>query len=193
MLSVFVECVVEGSGEAGGIADHEHLGVFGGEGSENCVEDELADAGCFVDDDEDVLAVETLESLGGVGGESVCEAFVGEDESGLGDFPADEVFVALVDCADFAPQELFDLSFGGCGGEDDGIVVRHEPPQSCEGGGKGFARSVARSHGDEVVVSDGVKDVDLFLPRLSSEVVFYEPFGVDSGALALVVGEVVYG
>ena len=31
VFSVFVECVVEGSGEAGGIADHEHLGVFGGE------------------------------------------------------------------------------------------------------------------------------------------------------------------
>ena len=137
--------------------------------------------------------MKALEALGGVGGESVCEAFVGEDESCLGDFSADEVLVALVDGADFTPQELFDLPLGGCGGEDDGIVVGHEPSQGCEGGGESFARSVARTHGDEVVVSDGVKDVYLFLPRLGAEVVSQEPFGGDSGAFALVVGQVGYG
>ena len=127
--------------------------------------------------------MESLEALGGVGGEAVREAFVGEDESCLCDFSSDEELVALVDGADFPPQEFFDS-----GGKDDGFVVCHEPPQSCESCGVGFAGSVARSHGDEVVVSDGVQDVDLFLPWFGAEVVFYEPGRVVSGAIALQLG-----
>lgn len=76
VLSVFVESVVEGAGEAGGISDHEHFGVVRGHGSDDGVEYELANAGSFVDDDEDVFVVESLEAFGGVGGESVCESFV---------------------------------------------------------------------------------------------------------------------
>ena len=59
--AVLVECVVEGSGEACGVSDHEHLCVAGGHGADDGVEDELSDAGCFVDDEEDVFAVEALE------------------------------------------------------------------------------------------------------------------------------------
>ena len=76
VLPVFVECVVEGAGEACGVSDHEHLRVVGCHRPDDGVEDELPDAGCFVDDDENVFVVEALESFGGVGGESVGESFV---------------------------------------------------------------------------------------------------------------------
>ena len=75
-LAVFVEGVVEGTGERRRVSDHEDLGVARGHQSEDRLEDEFPDAGCFVDDDEDVFVVEALEAFGGVCGESVCDTLV---------------------------------------------------------------------------------------------------------------------
>lgn len=85
VLAIFVEGVVEGSGEGRRVSDHEDLGVARGHQSEYGFEDELADTGCFVDDEEYVLAVEALEAFCGVGGEAVREALVGEFEPRRGD------------------------------------------------------------------------------------------------------------
>ena len=178
VLSVFVECVVEGSGEAGGVSDHQHSRVVGGHRADDGVEDELSYAGSFVDDDENVLVVESLESLGGVGGESVCEPFVGEFESSCGDLSADEVFVLGVDGANFAPYGFSDLSVGGSGGDDDGFIVCHEPPYGSEGGGVGFSGCVARSNGDESVFFDGVEYLLLLFPWVFVEFFLDEPDGI---------------
>ena len=48
------------------------------------VEYELVDSGCFIDDDKDVSGVETLETVFGVGRESVGVSFRREFESCAG-------------------------------------------------------------------------------------------------------------
>ena len=69
--AVFVECVVEGACESVRVSDEKQFGVFGGGDSLYGVENELVHAGSFVDDYEDVSAMESLESVFGVCGESV--------------------------------------------------------------------------------------------------------------------------
>lgn len=69
--AVLVECVVEGSCESVRVSDEKQFGVFSGGDSLNGVEYELVYAGGFVDDNEDVSTVESLESVFGVCGESV--------------------------------------------------------------------------------------------------------------------------
>ena len=63
------------------------------------------------------------------------EAFVGGFEAGCSDLAADEVFVVEMEGFDFAPDGLFDLSVGGRGGDDQCLVVGHEPPDGSECGG----------------------------------------------------------
>ncbi len=53
----------------------------------------------------------------------------------------------------------------------------HQPPNGCDGGGVGFAGSVAGSNGDVAVLVECVKDFALFFPRISVEEVFGEPYG----------------
>ena len=69
--------------------------------------------------------MEALESFGGVCRESVCETLVGEFESGLGEFAADELFVSFPDVAYLSPDGVFDLSFRGCGRDDQCLLVCH--------------------------------------------------------------------
>ena len=121
--------------------------------------------------------MEALEAFGGVGGEAECVVSFAEFEFGVGDFAADESVVAESDGADFAPDLLSDLSFGGSGGDGDGGVVRHEPPDDGECGGVGLAGPVWRLDGDEVVAAEGFEDLQLFLSEVDAEPVGGEPLG----------------
>ena len=174
VASVFVERVVEGSGHGGGVADHQHLGVGGGHRAHDGVVDEVVDSGGFIDDNEDVFVVESLESFGSVGGETECEAPVRELELGLGHASADEFAVVLVEVSDLAPKKVLDLALGRRGGDDDGLVVGHEPPYRREGRGEGLARTVAGPDGDVLVESERVENLSLLVPRMHAETVFRE-------------------
>ena len=106
--------------------------------------------------------METLEPIFGVSRETVCVSVGCEIESSPGQLPADDVAVRHVKLAYFAPKQLFDLSLGWCGCDDDGVVVRHQPPYDCECGGECFTCAVAGSDGYFSVICDGVEDVALF-------------------------------
>ena len=66
-FAIFVERVVKRPGVSVRVTDEQELGIFGGDDATDGVVDELVDSGCFVDDDEDVSGVESLESVLGVG------------------------------------------------------------------------------------------------------------------------------
>lgn len=87
------------------------------------------------------------------------------------------MFVLGVYGANFAPYGFLDLSVGRRGGDDDGFVVRHEPPYCCESGGVCFSGGVTGTDGDESVVPDGVENLLLLFPRGFAEFVLDEPYG----------------
>ena len=72
------------------------------------------------------------------------------------------------------------MAFGWCGGDDDGVVVGHEPPKHGDGGGECLASAVAGSDGYVSVICEGVEDFALFMPRLDVQYTFSEPAGLVS-------------
>ena len=64
--SVFVESVVKRACVSVEVTDQEKFGVVRGRDAVDGAVNELVDSGCFVDDDEDVAGVESLETIFGV-------------------------------------------------------------------------------------------------------------------------------
>ena len=109
-----------------------------------------------------------------------------EFEAGVVEFSADAVVVVTVDVVDFAPDLVSDLSVGGSGGDCDGFVVGHEPPDDGEGGGVGLAGAFGRIDRDPVVSAKGFEDLPLVVSQGHAETLGDEPFGLVSplGAFA---------
>ena len=98
----------------------------------------------------------------------------------LVEFSADAVVVATVDVVDFAPDLVSDLSVGGSGGDCDGFVVGHEPPDDGERGGVGLAGAFGRIDRDPVVSANGLEDLPLVVSQGHAETLGDEPFGLVS-------------
>ena len=94
--------------------------------------------------------------------------------------------VLAVDVVDFAPDLVSDLSVGGSGGDYDGFVVCHEPPDDGERGGVGLAGAFGRIDCDPVVPANGVEDLPLLVSERHAESLGDEPVGLASpfGAFA---------
>ena len=177
--ALFVEGAVEGAGGGGGITDEEEFHVVGGHHGFDALVDGFGDAFGFVNDDQDIFAVEALESVEAGGGEAEGVAVFRQLPTGVQHPPAELIGGAAVQGVNLTPQHVSHLPEGGGSAQHDGGVVGVEIPQDGDGGGEVLAEAVAGLHRHARLAGEGHQDLFLLAPQLHPQDFPGEPHRVN--------------